>query len=159
MVHAPASVNGLPTPPYMSLSFDGRTLVLSQYDVRILAPRADLELQSPPVGGVGWIAFEDRRWPVYCLDADLQRKDAVSEARRICALLKYGERYLGLLADQAQALGEDVRVQPVPPCMGDPDSPVVGLVMGSEQVGLMSTAAHLSALLQGEPAAASAVVP
>ena len=135
--------------PYALLSIGGYALLLPQSEIRTLASIQDISLVGQRASGmVGWLPFEGRRWPVYCLDAALRPLPHLSPGQRLCALVKLNTSYFGLVcAHVAIVPSSEVRIWPVPAAMAMPDSPLQGLSWHADSVALVSTAAALAALL------------
>jgi len=98
---------------YAAILMDGIWLLLSQNEIRSLEPAVDLNLVAPPADGVGWISFDDRDWPVYCLSSDLSPSRRLPATRRICVLLSVDQGYFGLMCDRLDVLSAN-RLRPVP---------------------------------------------
>lgn len=133
---------------YALLSLDGCALLLPQNEIRILELVLDISTAEQPVNGVGWLSFEGGCWPVYCLDGGLNPLLMPPAAQRICALLSLEDSYFGLIcADVTTVQGSEVRVRSLPMAMSRSDSPLCGLALHGDRVGLVSTAAALARLL------------
>ena len=136
------------TPLYAMMRFDGRKLLLPQSEVWALEPAVDVDTTTRSPHGVGWISHQGDWWPVYCLTRDLAVLAELPEARRICALLKKREGYLGMVCDDLITVqGESLQFYPVPVCMRSSSSPIQNLAILGKDVGLVSTTAHLGAFI------------
>ncbi|MDH3644262.1 MAG: hypothetical protein OES38_19305 [Gammaproteobacteria bacterium] len=133
--------------PYAVLSMGGRMLLLPQSEIRMLELVLDINTADQPVNGVGWLSFENSRWPVYCLNGELNPLTELPAARRICALLSLDDGYFGLVCAEVTAVQGDVRVRSLPAAMARPDSPLRGLALHGDRLGLVSTAAALAGFL------------
>lgn len=98
---------------YAAISVDTIRLFLPQNEIRSLEPAVEVNRVEPPMEGVGWIFFDGRDWPVYCLGSDLSPSDRLPAARRICVMLGVAQGYFGLMCDRLEVLSEN-RLQPVP---------------------------------------------
>jgi hypothetical protein len=135
--------------PYTFLSIGGHALLLPQHEMGILAPVQDIKTVGQRASGaVGWLAFMGRRWPVYCLDEAWRLRPHLAPGQRICALVKLGTGYFGLVcAHVALVPGSALHIWPVPAAMTIPDAPFHGLSRYADRVALVSTAAALAAVL------------
>jgi hypothetical protein len=135
--------------PYTLLSIGAYALLLPQSEIRTLASIQDISLVGQRASGmVGWLPFEGRHWPVYCLDEALHPLPHLPPRQGLCALVKLNASYFGLVcAHVAIVPGSEVRIWPVPAAMAMPDSPLQGLSRHADSVALVSTAAALAALL------------
>lgn len=147
-------------PLYTRLSLGHQALFLPQNDIRILESVLDVSTADRPVNGVGWLRFEESRWPVYGLDEALRPLATLPFQQRICALLTCAHGYFGLMCtDVATLQGSQIRIRSLPAAMTSPNSPVCGLALDHGRVCLVSTAAALAGLLQAEAAISHAPIP
>ncbi len=136
------------TSAYAMLNLDGQQLLLPQNDIRTLEPVADVDTDTPPSAGIGWIDFEETQWPVYCLSKSLNTLSEIPPRRRICVLLTPGEGCFGLLCNELVTLhGQPVRQYPLPDCMTKPGTLIEALVLQGDGIGLVSSASRLEAFL------------
>lgn len=139
------------------LKIDTSMLVLNQGDIRTIEGVGDVLRIDPPGGGVGWIEFEDRGWPVFSLAENLRPIAEVPEVRRLCAVLAGEGGLIGILCDEVQVLeSEALRFIPLPACMRYPDSPVSDVAEHAGGVLCQTSAQALLALLTGASAEVTA---
>lgn len=136
-----------PTPAgtrYTLLRIGQTRLLLAQSDIRDIGMAGDINPASAPSGGVGWMSFNRRSWPVYCLSDELDFINDVPDTRRACVLLMQGEMLFGLLCDQVDVLGSAPTFYPLPDCMKLADSPVAALAVLPDGIACLSTAQRLA---------------
>lgn len=134
---------------YALLSLGQRALLIPQHELRTLESVMDVHTSEQPAHGVGWLQFEDNHWPVYSLDEALQPLPAMPSTQRICALLSHTDGYFGLTCSNVRTLrGTELRSRSLPAPMSNPESPLSGLVLYEDRVGVVSTASALARLLR-----------
>jgi hypothetical protein len=135
--------------PYTLLSIGGHALLLPQREMGIMAPVQDIKMVGRRASGaVGWLSFMGRRWPVYCLDEAWRPRPHLAPGQRICALVKLGTDYFGLVcAHVALVPSSALHICPVPAAMAIPDAPFHGLSRYADSVALVSTASALAVVL------------
>lgn len=130
------------------LSIDSAMLLMPSREIRTLETILDLETARPPLHGVGWIAGEKDRWPVYCLSGELERMVVPGPHRRVCAVLQADDQRFGLLCDTVSLVGQhQVPRQPLPSAMARDDSPVLALAMLDGRLACVTSAGRIHALL------------
>src|SRR5687767_10550045 len=101
---------------YALLTIEQRLLLLPQSEVRTLESVLDIQVEHPPVHGVGWLSFEHQAWPVYGMDTAFNPLSEVPANQRICVLLTLVGGYFGLLcSDVTTVQGSAVDFRPLPP--------------------------------------------
>jgi hypothetical protein len=153
MVEQRAAIDTEQYSRYVCLSLGHQALFLPQHDIRILESVLDVSTADRPGDGVGWLYFEKKHWPVYCVNEELHLLPVMPSQQRICALLTCASGYFGLVcANVATVPGVQLRIRPLAAAMTRPHSPLCGLTLYHGRVGLVSTAAHLAVLLKAEAA-------
>ena len=133
---------------YALLSLHHHALLLPQGGIRTLESVLDISLDGQLANSVGWLPFEGDRWPVYGLDERLNPCSELPKTQRLCVLLSIEGGYFGLLCQNSATLrGSAVCIRPLPTAMIKPGSPLRGLALYSDGVGLMSTAEALATFL------------
>ena len=133
---------------YALLSLHHHALLLPQGDIRTLESVLDMNLGGQLANSVGWLPFEGDRWPVYGLDEGLNPCSGLPETQRLCALLSVESGYFGLLCQNIATLpGSAVRIRPLPTAMIKSGSPLRGLALYGDRVGLVSSAEALATFL------------
>lgn len=144
----PTTTNAGPERRYALVSLGSRMLLLPQHEICTLEPVLDVNTSDQPAHGVGWLRFEHNHWPVYSLDETLLPLPAMPSTQRICALLSYTDGYFGLTCSNVRTLqGTELRSRSLPAPMWNPESPLDGLVLYGDRVGVVSTASMLAHFL------------
>lgn len=131
------------------IKMDGLNLVLPQGDIRTLEPASDVDTASPALNSTGWIIFQQKRWPVYCLSEDLDLLRSAPASRRACAMLSIGTGYMGLLCNDVVVLKEfESQMHEVPVAMRMPHTPVMGLSEHAQGIACISNASRLTAYIE-----------
>lgn len=125
------------------LSMDGLVLALPQKDIVTIVLAADLQPApeaSPETGmgsdrAMGWLKLNAQYRPVYCLDGHLAVASTLISAVRVL-LFRSDERILGLAGTQISLLANDsdIVVPPLPACLKQPGSPLVGLALRNNAI-------------------------
>lgn len=129
----------------------GRTkLLVPRRDIRVLELTVDMERDTPPARGVGWIAFGQQRCPVYCPSMGLEWQTEVPGDRMVCAVIGTGEQVFGLLCSEAALLkSQDVVLHDVPAAMAAPGSPFHQLAIHAGTLACVTSAVQIKDLLSG----------
>lgn len=121
------------------LSMDGLVLALPQKDIVTIVLAADLQ-PAPDAGmgsdrATGWITLDAQYRPVYCLDGHLAVASTLISAVRVL-LFRSDERILGLAGTHISLLANDsdIVVPPLPACLKQPGSPLVGLALRNNAI-------------------------
>lgn len=131
------------------LKINGLNLMLPQADIRTLESASDVDISSPALGSVGWISYQQKRWPVYCLSDELALMQSVPSERHACVVLAIGAGYAGLLCDDIVVLKEfSGRRLDVPVAMRFSDTPVISLATYDQGVACVSNADRLTAFIK-----------
>lgn len=147
MNNASTSANVIPL--YAVLTIDQRKLLLPQREIHTLESVLDVITATDVPNAIGSFTLAGNSWPVYCLSGQLDLMLELPGTRRICVLLKDSTQGLGLVCDQIEPLGrEDLRLQPLPPSMKTPTSPIQALVLRHDAIGCVTTTAHLATLIE-----------
>lgn len=130
------------------LRIAGLNLVMPQVDVRAVESVSDIDFAEPPQHAVGWVAFAQQRWPVYCLDQALVLLPRVPAERRACVLLAWERGYVGLTCDDV-SVTKQVSAQhyALPPAMSLPETPVQSLLAYEGGIACATSGQRLAAHL------------
>jgi len=131
------------------LKIGGLNLLLPQSEIRTLESATDIEAASPALHSVGWIVYAQKRWPVYCLSAELALMEVAPSERRACAMLAMGAGYLGVMCDD-MIIQKDFAAQryELPVAMRLPDTPILHLVDYEQGIACASNAIRLTAYIE-----------
>lgn len=131
------------------LKIGGLNLLLPQSEIRTLESATDLEVAAPALHSVGWITYAQKRWPVYCLSAELALLEVTPVERRACAMLPIGAGYLGIMCDD-MIIQKDFAAQQyeLPVAMRLPDTPILHLVDYEQGIACVSNAMRLTAYIE-----------
>ncbi len=135
---------------FVAIALDGFRLLLPQNEIHRLEPVEDIEPVEGDETHAGWATLNEKRWPVYCLSANLRAMAAIPTSRRICVLLEHADRYFGLACEEVVILkGTQMRVFPLPACMRTPGTPIRALAIHQERVLSVTCKAALAAFGDG----------
>jgi hypothetical protein len=131
------------------LKIGGLNLLLPQSEIRTLESATDIEAAAPALHSVGWIVYAQKRWPVYCLSAELALMEVAPPERRACAMLAMGAGYLGIMCDD-MIIQKDFAAQryELPVAMRLPDTPILHLVDYEQGIACVSNATRLTAYIE-----------
>lgn len=131
---------------YAALTVDSQKLLLPQSEIRALEPVSDIDRRAKLPGTVGWIAIENKKWPVYSMGKDLAVLDGMPKTRRVCVLLNGGENHFAITCDTIGTVkSEQLIFHPLPVCMSTRNSPVLALAIWGTEVSCLTTASRLAA--------------
>lgn len=131
------------------LYIDGLNLLLPQGAIRSLEPVLDVERCGENEAIAGFLFFDGKRWPVYCLSKDFTALGRIPEARRVCVVFSAARGYLCLLCDSVRMLKrEDAKTMPLPGCMRAGNNPLQGLAILDQAMGCLTAVDDLMAYVQ-----------
>jgi len=130
------------------LKIKGLNLLLPQGEVRTLESVKDVDTAAPALHSTGWVAYVQKRWPVYCLSEELTLLKEMPAERRACAMMAMGAGYIGILCDDMIVL-KDFAAQryELPVAMKLPDTPILHLVAYEQGIACVSNATRLTAYI------------
>ena len=147
-LQAPNNPPQLAAERYALIKISSLNLMLLQDGIRTLESIADLESNEPPKNGIGWISFQGREWPVYCLNEDLGIYNTLPESYRICALLSIENGFVGLVCNEVILMAKsEFRPQPIPVCMVSAHSPITALVHDEDSMVCLTSSQLLADFL------------
>ncbi len=127
------------------LKMDGLNLLLPQGDIRTLESASDMDRSAPALSSTGWVPYQQKRWPAYCLSEGLALMAGVPPGRRACVMLAFGGGYMGILCNDVIVLKDfDAPAFEFPPAMRLPDTPITSLVEYAGGIACVSNAARLT---------------
>ena len=128
------------------IKIDGLNLLLPQGEIRTLESIAELDTAAPALHSAGWVVYEQKRWPVYCLSEELSLMSLVPAERRACAMMAMGSGYIGILCDDMIILNDFVAQRhELPVAMRLADSPILHLVAYEQDIACVCNANKLTA--------------
>ncbi|NOQ13171.1 MAG: hypothetical protein GQ583_01645 [Methyloprofundus sp.] len=132
---------------YTLLSMDGLHLLIPRNEIRSLVSVDDIQVAvEAEKNAMGHIVFENGDWPVFSLSRQLNPLHSISNASRICVILHIDDKYMGLLCDQIQNIGQ-LQTQAMRACMSTADSPISGLLIYENSVACVTSTKHLNTFL------------
>jgi hypothetical protein len=124
-------------------------LLLPQGEIRTLESASDVDVIAPALHSAGWVAYAQKRWPVYCLSDELTLIAPVPPERRACAMLAIGPGYIGILCDDMIILKDFAAPRfELPVAMKTPDTPIMHLVAYEQGIACVSNAKNMTAYIE-----------
>ena len=131
------------------LVIDRQSLLIAHVHIHSVEPILDVRIESGHGRALGVLELNDDRWPVYCLDGDLNILHGVPATRRACVLLKSGHGGVGVLCDEVRVVDNaSLTMVPVPGCMSGEQSLMDSLAVIDGKVTCVLGADRLSAMLR-----------
>ena len=133
------------------LSIDGRRFFLPQQEIHSLELVIDIDKTKPLPRTVGWFLEGSEKWPIYCLDRELNILSYIPSSRKACVLI--GDRGLnfGVLCDEVSSLEDSHPTTcPVPKCMATPHLPIECLIVIEGKVECVTTTILLARVLNSD---------
>ena len=122
------------------INFDSVQLLFPQGGVATIEIIENME-SAAAAGTIGRLRSGGREWPVYALDADLNRRRESSVSSKYCVAFDIdGQPAFSLACDQVSSLtlhSPDL-IKPLPSCMRDTKNPVEALLLQDDRIMLMS---------------------
>ena len=133
------------------LSIDGRRFYLPQEEIHSLELVIDIDKTEPLARTVGWFLEASEKWPLYCLDRNLNLLFYIPASRKACVLISDRGFNFGVLCDQVSSLENwHSMTHPVPKCMATPHLPVEGLIVIDGKVECVTTTMRLAGILNND---------
>jgi len=134
---------------YAMLSMDGLKLLIPQKQIIALEMAKDMELTQTDDCVAGYLQFNNKSWPVFCLNKKLSLINSEDSLKhRFCVLLQTDNVHFGILSEQALLLNSgELTPQPLPEAMITVDSPLSALTVYEGKIICISSAEHLTHLL------------
>lgn len=131
------------------LVIDRQSLLIAHVHIHSVEPILDVRIESGHGPALGVLDLNDERWPVYCLDGDLNILNGVPATRRACVLLKSEHGGVGILCDEVRVIDNAaLTIVPVPGCMSGEQSLMDSLAVIDGKVTCVLSADRLSAMLR-----------
>jgi hypothetical protein len=122
------------------INFDSVQLLFPQGGIATIEIIENME-SAAAVGTIGRLRSGGREWPVYALDADLNRRRESSVSSKYCVAFDIdGQPAFSLACDQVSSLTlhSPDQIKPLPSCMRDTKNPVEALLLQDDRIMLMS---------------------
>ncbi|MDX1431690.1 MAG: hypothetical protein R3286_04500 [Gammaproteobacteria bacterium] len=130
------------------LLVDGQGLLVPHQHIHSVEPILDLERAVGPTRMIGELSVADHRWPVYCIDRNLDVLGEIPPGRRACVLLRGPRGGFGILCDEVHVVdNEELRMVPLPGCMQGGSSLVDALAVVETKVVCVLSVQRLAAML------------
>ena len=111
--------------PVAILNIAGLRLLLPQHDLRTVESASDVDDSEPEPYSVGWIKYQQKRWPTYCLSDDLALLSHMPPTCRACVLMAVGDGYIGIMSDDVIIMRKTPERQyELPAAMKMPETPI-----------------------------------
>ena len=128
------------------LKINSLNLLLPQGDIRTLESSTDINLVAPALHSVGWVSYQQKHWPVYCLSEELALLDVIPPERRACAMLNMGAGYIGIMCDDMVVLKNyTAQRYELPIAMKAANTPILYLVGYEQGIASVCNAGRLTA--------------
>ena len=133
---------------------DGQSLLIGHVYIHSVEPLLDVRTQAGPGAAIGVIELGDTRWPVFCIDGDLNLLTSMPDNRRACVLLKSDHGGVAFLCDEVRVVDNNaLKLLPVPGCMRGEHDLMESLAVIDNKVTCVLSADGLSSMLSAESAA------
>ena len=131
------------------LVVDGQSLLIGHIHIHSVEPILDVRMESGHGQALGMLELGEDRWPVYCLDSNLDILGNVPATRRACVLLKSDHGGVGILCDEVRVVDNAaLSIVPVPGCMRGEQSLMESLAVIEGKVTCVLGTDRLSRMLQ-----------
>jgi hypothetical protein len=133
------------------LVVDGQRFLIAHAPIHSVEPIADVHIETGHGQTIGMLQVGEDRWPVYCVDAELNILDTPPAKRRSCVLLKSDHGDIGILCDGMRVIDNGaLTIAPLPGCMGGERSLVESLAIIDGKVTCVVEVNRLSTMLLTE---------
>ena len=129
------------------LTIDGRSFFLPQKEIHSLELAIDINKADPLSQAVGWFRETGEKWPLYCIDRELNVLSYIPPIRKVCVLISDRGFKFGVLCDQISSLDDrHPMTYPIPKCMMTPRLPFEGLIIIEGKVRCVTTTVLLAGI-------------
>jgi chemotaxis signal transduction protein len=133
----------------MTIELDAGKVYIPQSDVITFEDTNQLVSQGLDDLTIASVEFNGQLIPVFCLSDDFDLLDYIPDKRKVCVIIGYQNRAIGLLCNNIHLLEySDIKVEAVPGCMTGENTPLSTLFlfrheMMEARMGLMIRAQSL----------------
>lgn len=119
----------------MSLELDGCELFIPQTDVITFEDTQQLLSQSSDDLSIASVGFNEQIIPVFCLSDDFELLEYIPEKRKVCVIVGYQDRAVGLLCNNIHILSyKELKIEALPGCMKAKNTPLSTLFMYRQEL-------------------------
>ena len=127
---------------------DGQSLLIGHGHIHSVEPILEVRTGDGPGRAIDLIELGDDRWPVFCIDGDLDILESQPAGRRACVLLKSDHGGVAFLCDEVRVVDDAaLRLVPVPGCMRTEHDLMESLAVLDGKVTCVLSADGLSRML------------
>jgi hypothetical protein len=138
------------------VNFESVCVLFPQGGIATIEMIDNVESAADVVGAIGRLRSGGREWPVYALDADLNRRRESSLSNKYCVAFDIdGQPAFSLACDQVSSLTlqSSDQIKPLQSCMRDTKNPVEALLLQDDRLMLMSQVEVMHRFLAADLAA------
>jgi hypothetical protein len=138
------------------VNFESVCVLFPQGGIATIEMIDNVESAADVVGAIGRLRSGGREWPVYSLDADLNRRSVSTVSNKYCVAFDIdGQPAFSLACDQVSSLTlqSSDQIKPLQSCMRDTKNPVEALLLQDDRLMLMSQVEVMHRFLTAELAA------
>ena len=138
------------------VNFESVCVLFPQGGIATIEMIGNVESAADVVGAIGRLRSGGREWPVYSLDADLNRRSVSTVSNKYCVAFDIdGQPAFSLACDQVSSLTlqSSEQIKPLQSCMRDTKNPVEALLLQDDRLMLMSQVEVMHRFLAADLAA------
>jgi hypothetical protein len=138
------------------INFESVCMLFPQGGIATIEMIDNVESAADVVGAIGRLRSGGREWPVYALDADLNRRSVRTVSNKYCVAFDIdGQPAFSLACDQVSSLTLESsdQIKPLQSCMRDTKNPVEALLLQDDRLMLMSQVEVMHRFLAADLAA------
>ena len=138
------------------VNFESVCVLFPQGGIATIEMIDNMESAADVVGSIGRLRSGGREWPVYALDADLNRRSVSTVSNKYCVAFDIdGQPAFSLACDQVSSLTLEStdQIKPLQSCMRDTKNPVEALLLQDDRLMLMSQVEVMHRFLTADLAA------
>jgi hypothetical protein len=123
------------------IGFEDVQLLFPQSGIATIEMIENMEAESEAAGAIGRLRSAGREWPVYALDADLNRRSECPASSKYCVAFNVdGQPAFSIACDQVSSmtLQSPDQIKPLQGFMRNANNPIEGLLLQDDRVMLVS---------------------